>query len=114
MEFTRILFGLPWRKLKKTIPTILHNPSLLAHTIYQTLIFDSSVRDDGFDLNSTWEGRERKHLLSSEVSRAPSRGKKHAVPRKALDFEWEGLAGFVLGKKEWFESWLFGEKKCER
>ena len=40
-------------KLRRTIPTLLAHPSILAHTIYQALAFDTALRDEGFDLPGT-------------------------------------------------------------
>lgn len=27
--------------------------------------------------------------------------------------EWEGLSEVILGRREWFERWLDGERECE-
>ena len=86
-EFTFLLVPLLSRKLKKTIPLLLKHPSLLAHTIYQTLLFDSALAKDGFSLQGT----------SSSESGA----------------EWAGISEIILGNSEWFETWLAGEKDCK-
>ena len=80
-----ILLGL----LRARIPRLLDHPSLLAHTIYQTVVFDDTVRASGFDIDavSIYEG----------IENAP----------------WDGLAGVLLREQGWFEQWLAGEKKCE-
>ena len=75
------------RKLKKTIPLLLKHPSLLAHTIYQTLLFDSALTKEGFLLQGT----------SSSDSGA----------------EWAGISEIILGNSDWFETWLAGEKDCK-
>jgi len=62
---------------------------MLAHTIYQTLAFDASIRDEGFTLAGTSEGRD--------LSQTP---------------EWEGVADIILGKKEAFDAWVDGETAC--
>lgn len=70
-----------------TIPAVLPHPSLLAHTIYQTLVFDESLREDGFSLEGTSGG--------------------------GTNGKWDGLSETILGRPEWFEAWLEGEKKCK-
>lgn len=75
--------------LRTRIPHILDSPALLAHTIYQTVVFDDAVRDNGFDVE---------HVSINEGVENPS---------------WEGLTGVILREKGWFDSWLSGEKRCE-
>jgi hypothetical protein len=77
------------RKLRRTIPALLPHPSLLAHTIYQTLVFDGSLREDGFSLEGT------------------------SATTGGTNRRWDGLSETILGRPEWFEAWLEGEKKCE-
>ncbi|WVQ70105.1 uncharacterized protein L199_008330 [Kwoniella botswanensis] len=86
-EFTLLLFPILLGLLRARIPPLLEHPALLAHTIYQTVIFDEAVREGGFELDATsiYEGRE-------------------SPP-------WEGLSGVVLKENDWFEKWLSGEKK---
>ncbi|KAG8885666.1 hypothetical protein FRB97_000109 [Tulasnella sp. 331] len=125
-EFTRLLCVLPSRKLKKSISTVLGLPALLAHTIYQTLIFDGSVRDSGFQLSRTWEGKERLHLARQEREKAREQrrnARRNTVDKKGVRYqekdkkheepviEWEGLTDVIVGKREWFEAWLEGEKR---
>jgi hypothetical protein len=31
---------------------------------------------------------------------------------RGLQGEWKGLSDLILGKKEWFEAWLEGEREC--
>jgi hypothetical protein len=66
---------------------LLEHPSLLAHTIYETLAFDASISDDGFTLEGT-------------------------SARKNEETNWEGLIDVVLGNADWFETWLAAEKAC--
>jgi RAD50-interacting protein 1 len=68
--------------------TLLSHPPLLAHTIYQALAFDTSLREDGFSLSGTLSGR-------------------YADP------EWKGISEVILGRREWFDIWVEGEKACE-
>ncbi|KAG9013900.1 hypothetical protein FRB93_000281 [Tulasnella sp. JGI-2019a] len=120
-EFTRLMCNLPSRKLKKSIQSILSLPALLAHTIYQTLIFDGSVRDSGFQLSRTWEGKERLRLARQERDKAREQRQiaRHTAPDKRGPekkhqepvIEWEGLTDVIVGRREWFESWLEGEKR---
>ncbi|WVW83112.1 hypothetical protein I302_105130 [Kwoniella bestiolae CBS 10118] len=86
-ELTLLLFPILLGLLRSRIPHLLEHPALLAHTIYQTVIFDEAVKEGGFDLDATsiYENRE-----------SPA---------------WEGLSGVVLMEKDWFERWLVGEKK---
>ena len=91
-EFTSLLLPLLERKLRRTIPTLLAHSSILAHTIYQALAFDTALRDEGFDLAGTTAA-----IHSDGSSSDP----------------WEGIGEIILGKKEWFEAWVEGEQKCE-
>jgi RAD50-interacting protein 1 len=88
-EFARLLLPLITRKIRKTVPLILAHPALLAHTIYQTLSFDSAFREQGFDLQGTFATRGRDGSKS-----------------------WLGCSEVILGKDQWFDSWVEGEKKC--
>ncbi|ODO11585.1 hypothetical protein I350_00367 [Cryptococcus amylolentus CBS 6273] len=85
-EFTLLLLPLVLSLLKARIPHILDHPALLAHTVYQTVVFDDAVKDGGFALEDTsiYEDKE-----------AP---------------QWEGLTGVILRESDWFERWLIGEK----
>ena len=29
-----------------------------------------------------------------------------------MEGDWEGISDIILGNKDWFESWLLGERKC--
>ncbi|KAK0456418.1 TIP-1 family-domain-containing protein [Armillaria borealis] len=86
-EFTLLLFPLLSRKLRRTVPSMLSHPSLLAHTIYQALSFDAALAEEGFTITDT---SARDAFESSK---------------------WPGVADVILGKKEWFEAWIDGEKK---
>jgi hypothetical protein len=68
---------------------LLTHPPLLAHTIYQALAFDASLQEDGFSLSGTLSGRYD------------------------ADAEWKGISDVILGRKEWFDIWVEGEKACE-
>ena len=83
-----MLLPLLSRKLKRTVPALISHPSLLAHTIYQSLGFDASLVEEGFGLAGTSAGKN------------PSGG-------------WDGISDIILGNKEWFEAWIDGERKCE-
>ncbi|OBZ79146.1 RAD50-interacting protein 1, partial [Grifola frondosa] len=85
-EFTFLLLPLLSRKLRRTIPSLLSHPPILAHTIYQALAFDSTLRDEGFDMSGIY------------ASKMTSAGE---------DDKWEGIS-----EKEWFEAWVEGERKC--
>ena len=83
-----LLFPLLLSFLRARIPHLLNHPALLAHTIYQTIVFDNAIREGGFDIDriSVTEGIENS--------------------------SWEGLAGLLLKDQGWFDQWLAGEKKC--
>ncbi|KAJ7169459.1 TIP-1 family-domain-containing protein [Mycena filopes] len=85
-EFTLLLFPLLSRKLRRSMPSLLPHPPVLAHTIYQALIFDAAVSEDGFSLAGT--------------SAAADESAK-----------WDGVSDVVLGKEEWFSAWMDGEKQ---
>ena len=76
------------RKLKRSVPSLLPHPPVLAHTIYQAISFDGALREDGFDLSGT--------------SAAAVQGK----------CEWKGISDTVLGRSDWFNAWLQGERQC--
>lgn len=114
-EFCRVLLSLPTRKLKRTVPLLLTTPAILAHTVYQTLIFDGSVRDGGFEIRRTWEGKQRLRLAEEERKKAKTttarEAKRMSKPPYETAIEWEGLSELILGHKDWFDSWLHGEKQ---
>ena len=80
--------------LRLRIPKILDRPSLLAHTIYQTIVFDDSVRQGGFSLTGTKIGRSQLQKAEGAVE------------------EWQGLTSVILREAGWFEHWVKGEKQC--
>jgi hypothetical protein len=75
------------RKLRRTVPTLLSHPALLAHTVYQALIFDSNMRELGYEF-----------VVGAEAKKAEEKG---------------GISSVILCQKEWFDAWLEGEKKCK-
>lgn len=85
-----LLLPLLSRKLTRTVPSLLNRPSLLAHTIYQALAFDAAITEDGFNISGTSAGGETD-----------------------TQENWDGTSEIILGKKEWFDAWLAGEKLCE-
>ncbi|KAG8803228.1 hypothetical protein FRC16_006461 [Serendipita sp. 398] len=85
-EFTRTLFPILAKKLKRSMPDLLQNSALLAHTIYQAIVFDTQVKEDGFALTGTLQ------------------------PSGSESGDWEGVSDVILGRKEWFDAWLEGER----
>ncbi|GMK56795.1 hypothetical protein CspeluHIS016_0306350 [Cutaneotrichosporon spelunceum] len=84
-ELTMLLFPILLTFLRTRMPHLLPHPALLAHTVYQTVLFDDAVREGGFDLSRTsYTGPET---------------------------EWEGLAGVILREGDWFNEWIGGEKR---
>ncbi|ESK95519.1 rint-1 family protein [Moniliophthora roreri MCA 2997] len=84
-EFTLLVLPLLSRKLRRTVPSLLSHPSLLAHTIYQALSFDASLLETGFSL--------------------------HRTTGATGEEKWPGTSDVILGKKEWFDAWVEGEKR---
>lgn len=78
------------RKLKRSVPSLLPHPPVLAHTIYQAVSFDGALREEGFDLCGT----------SAETTPGQN--------------EWKGISDTILGRSDWFNAWLQGEKQCKR
>lgn len=85
---TMLLFPILLDFLRTRMPHLIAHPALLAHTVYQTVLFDDAVRESGFELART----------------SIYRGTETA---------WDGLAGVILREGDWFVEWLAGEKKCE-
>jgi hypothetical protein len=56
------------------------------------------MKEAGFSPEKTWSGRDR--------STAGKDGAKKIS-------QWDGLAGEVLGREEWFKGWVEGEISCE-
>jgi len=83
-----LLLPVVTRKLKRSVPLLLPHPPVLAHTIYQAISFDGALREEGFDLSGT----------SAEI-----------IPGKS---DWKGISDTVLGRSDWFNAWLQGEKQC--
>ncbi|CAK5280068.1 unnamed protein product, partial [Mycena citricolor] len=82
-EFTLLLLPILARKLRRSMASLLPHPALLAHTIYQALVFDDAVREDGFALAHTTTGSG----------------------------DWPGICDVILGREEWFSAWLEGERQ---
>ena len=92
-EFTLLLLPLLSRKLRKTVPALIQHTPVLAHTIYQALAFDASLREEGFDVEGT-----------SAEKKDSGKGEKE---------KWPGVSEVILGRKEWFEAWMEGERACK-
>ena len=73
------------------MPSLIPHAPLLAHTIYQALVFDATMREQGFQLEGTSSQQE-----SEEGVKIKS---------------WSGISDVILGNPEWFATWLTGEKK---
>ncbi|KAJ7225939.1 RINT-1 family protein [Mycena pura] len=89
-EFTLLLFPLLSRKIRRSMPSLLPHPPLLAHTIYQALLFDAAVREENFALGGT----SARNVVNADESD-----------------KWDGISDVILGKEEWFFAWLNGEKQ---
>lgn len=93
------LLPLPLALLRHRFPYLLDHPALLAHTVYQTVVFDDSIRQNGFEYARTWKALHARLYVDDNA------------PQE--DSEWMGLTEEVLSTEDWFERWLSGEKKCE-
>ncbi|BEI99788.1 hypothetical protein CcaverHIS631_0408310 [Cutaneotrichosporon cavernicola] len=82
-ELTMLLFPILLTFLRTRMPHLVSHPALLAHTVYQTVLFDDAVREGGLDLSRTSCGGT----------------------------EWDGLAGVILREGDWFNEWIAGEKR---
>lgn len=88
-NYTTLLLPILERKLRRFVPVLLTRPALLAHTVYQSLVFDSSLRDMGYEfVQDKREDDERREA------------------------EQGGISKVILDQKDWFNAWLEGEKKC--
>lgn len=81
-----LLFPILLKFLRTRMPHLVAHPALLAHTVYQTVLFDEAIREGGFDLSRT------------------------SIYRGA-EAEWDGLADVILREGDWFNEWLAGEKR---
>lgn len=92
-ELINQLIPLPLSLLQHRFPHILDHPALLAHTVYQTVLFDDAIRGADFDIARTWSAvKQRRRGTAGEC-------------------EWKGLAEQVLSTSDWYERWLSGERK---
>ncbi|GAA5915212.1 hypothetical protein JCM5296_005898, partial [Sporobolomyces johnsonii] len=87
-EFTSLLLPPLASRLRHHLPQLLSMPPVLAHTVYQVVQFDQVLRGRGY--------RPR-------INRGQAEQEEEG--------EWEGLAEVVLGRREWGERWLEGERE---
>lgn len=71
-------------------------PPVLAHTVYQVVEFDQQLRSRGYRPRVWPTVRREGDELELEDE----------------DDEWEGLSETILGRQEWFDRWLEGEREC--
>ena len=86
-EFIAQLLPLPLSLLNARLPLLLPpaHPSLLAHTVHQTLLFDDRVREKGYRPNRTLAAGKR---------------------------VWDGLTGEILRMGDVLNAWVEGERDC--
>ncbi|KAG1864638.1 RINT-1 family protein [Suillus subalutaceus] len=84
-NYVTFLIPILERKLRRTVPTLISHPALLAHTVDQALIFDSNMRELGYEF-----------VVGAEAKKTEEKG---------------GVSSVILCQKEWFDAWLEGEKK---
>ncbi|BGP19054.1 hypothetical protein JCM10213v2_007137 [Rhodosporidiobolus nylandii] len=93
-EFTSLLLPPLSSRLRHHLPQLLSMPPVLAHTVYQVVEFDQQLR-----------GRGYRPRTSATVL------KEGEEPEYEEEGEWEGLSETILGRQEWFERWLEGERE---
>lgn len=96
---TAQLLTLPLALLKHRFPHLFPHPPLLAHTVYQTVVFDDSIKRGGFSSTRAWKATRRRQQRGSDGG--------------TDEDEWEGLTEEILNTDDWFERWWQGEKECE-
>ncbi|KIJ68701.1 hypothetical protein HYDPIDRAFT_173364 [Hydnomerulius pinastri MD-312] len=89
-NYTTLLLPILERKLKRSIPLLLDHSALLAHTVYQSLVFDTSLREMGYEF---------------------MQGKQTAEESDGKGEERGGISRVILDQTDWFNAWLEGEKK---
>ncbi|GAA6047744.1 hypothetical protein JCM3770_001756 [Rhodotorula araucariae] len=94
-EFTSLLLPPLASRLRHHLPQLLSIPPVLAHTVYQVVEFDQQLRSRGYRPR-TWPT-----VLRPDED----------LPADDEDPEWEGLSETILGRVEWFERWLEGERE---
>ncbi|GAA5984113.1 hypothetical protein JCM11641_000317 [Rhodosporidiobolus odoratus] len=94
-EFTSLLLPPLSSRLRHHLPQLITMPPVLAHTVYQVVGFDQQLRSRGY------RPRTGPTVLKEgeEVQEYEEEG------------EWEGLSETILGRQEWFERWLDGERE---
>lgn len=95
------LLPLPLALLRHRFPHLLEHPALLAHTVYQTVVFDDSIRQNGFSYGRTWKAVHSRRYMTKDID-----------AQAEQDEDWMGLTEEVLSTGDWFDRWLSGEKKC--
>ncbi|KAJ9103304.1 hypothetical protein QFC20_004779 [Naganishia adeliensis] len=99
-EMIAQLLPLPLALLRHRFPHLLEHPALLAHTVYQTVVFDDSIRQNGFNYGRTWKAVHARRYMAKDID-----------TQAEQDEEWMGLTEEVLSTEDWFDRWLSGEKK---
>ncbi|GAA6009959.1 hypothetical protein JCM11491_000881 [Sporobolomyces phaffii] len=97
-EFTTLLVTPLAQRVRHHAPQLVHLPPVLAHTIYQVVEFDQVLRARGYP-GPRKSGTAEADVVAAAAAAAEERG------------EWEGLSQVILGRREWFEKWLEGERE---
>lgn len=98
-ELTAQLLTLPLALLRHRFPHLFPHPPLLAHAVYQSVVFDDSIRRGGFAVSRTWKAMRQRQVRGTNIEDG--------------DEEWEGMTEEILNTDDWFERWWQGEKECE-
>ena len=80
-EFTRCYLQVVERKLIKNFPELAVNPQLLSHTIHETIQFDETLENMQY------------------------------CPPGTAAADWKGCVDIILGRKDWFKTWIDVEKE---
>ncbi|GAA5884946.1 hypothetical protein JCM6882_007164 [Rhodosporidiobolus microsporus] len=94
-EFTTLLLPPLSARLRHHLPQLLSMPPVLAHTVYQVVEFDQQLRGRGY----------RPRTIPTVLREGEE------VPEYEEEGEWEGLSETILGRQEWFERWVEGERE---
>ncbi|GAA5901887.1 uncharacterized protein JCM6883_000427 [Sporobolomyces salmoneus] len=99
-EFTSLLLPPLSSRLRHHLPQLVQLPPVLAHTVYQVVEFDQVLRGRGFRPRRTGTRYEE---VEERVIELQKKGEDEE--------EWEGLSEVILGRREWLERWLDGERE---
>ncbi|GAA5963767.1 hypothetical protein JCM3765_006844 [Sporobolomyces pararoseus] len=104
-EFTSLLLPLLSTRLRQHLPQLVSGQvpiTVLAHTVYQVVEFDQVLRSRGYRPRRT---------VGTSLQEFEEQQQLDSQQEEQEEEEWEGLSQVILGRKEWFEKWLQGERE---